>query len=189
MSTEVSRNEPRAGPVNEGMPVAARTDDSKPLTAHLGSDEVWQEIAKASFAVVGYATPAGEPRSSGVVYKSVGRRLYVVVAPDGWKAKHIASSGKVSIVVPVRRGGILSLLFPIPPATISFHATAKVHPAGSMEIGSLSKELASLLPADRRNTGCLIELVPEGEFLTYGIGVSLTDMRHPDLAGARLPVI
>jgi hypothetical protein len=169
-----------------GTPKAA--EESKPLTAHIGNDDVWHEIAKASFAVVSYVTPAGEPRSSGVVYKSVGRRLYMVVAPDGWKAKHIASSGKVSVVVPVRRGAILSLFFPIPPATISFHATAKVHPAGSIEIGSLSKELASLLPADRRNTGCLVELVPEGEFLTYGIGVSLADMRHPELARARLPV-
>src|SRR5947208_1024150 len=75
----------------------------------------------------------GEPRSSGVVYKAVDRRLYIAVAPDSWKARQIAVRRRVSVTVPVRRGGLLSLVLPIPPATISFHATAKVHSPGSPE--------------------------------------------------------
>ena len=130
----------------------------------------------------------GEPRSSGVVYKTVGRRLYVAVAPDSWKAKHVAASGRVAVTVPVRRGGILSLVVPIPPATISFHATAVVHPAGSPQVRSLLKELASLLPAERRASSCLIEILPEGEFLTYAVGVPLRKMRDPAAALARVPV-
>ena len=73
----------------------------------------------------------GSPAPAAVVYKTVGRRLYVAVAPDSWKAKHVAVSGRVAVTVPVRRGGLLSLVAPIPPATVSFHATAIVHPAGS----------------------------------------------------------
>ncbi len=46
-------------------------------------------------------TPAGEPRSSGVVYRTLGRRLYVAVAPDSWKARHVAVDGRVSLTVPV----------------------------------------------------------------------------------------
>jgi len=161
---------------------------SKESVSHLTSEEVWHKIARASFAVIGYVTPTGEPRSSGVVFKSVGRRLYTAVAPDGWKAKHIAASGRVSVVVPVRRGGILSLLFPIPPATVSFHATATVHSAGSIHVAALSRALASMLPTERLDSTCIIELVPEGQFLTYGVGVSLSDMRHPALAHARLTV-
>ena len=99
-------------------------------TARLTSEQVWKKVAAGSFAVLGYVTPRGEPRASGVVYKTIGRRLYVAVAPDSWKARHIAASGKVSVTVPVRRGGILSLLAPIPPATVSFHGTATVYPAG-----------------------------------------------------------
>jgi hypothetical protein len=38
----------------------------------------------------------------------------VVVAPDSWKAKHIALTGKVAMTVPMRRGGLLSLGFPDP---------------------------------------------------------------------------
>ena len=46
--------------------------------ARLSSDRVWHAISKASFGVLGYVTPSGEPRSSGVVFETVGRRLYVV---------------------------------------------------------------------------------------------------------------
>ena len=90
--------------------------------------------------------------------------------------------------MPVRRGGILSLLLPIPPATITFRATATVHPAGSLDVASVSKELAKLVPDDRKETSVIIELAPEGQFLAYGIGVSLMDMRVPSLARASVPV-
>lgn len=156
---------------------------------HATTEQVWHEIERASFAVVGYVTPSGEARSSGVVYKAVGKRLYVAVAPQSWKARHIAASKRVSVTVPVHRGGILALVAPIPPATISFHAAAIVHPAGAVSVESLSKQLESLLPADRRDNAVVIELIPEGRFLTYGVGVSLMDMQKPELAEAVVPVI
>jgi len=112
----------------------------------------------------------------------------VAVAPDSWKAKHVAGSGRVAVTVPVRRGGILSLVAPIPPATISFHGTAIVHPAGSPQVRSLLKELGSLIPAERQASGSIIEIVPEGAFVTYGLGVSLMRMRDPAASQARVPV-
>jgi hypothetical protein len=168
----------RAAPVHDGRPRAAR----------LTSEQVWQQLAKASFAVLSHVTPAGEPRSSGVVYKTVGQRLYIATAPNSWKARHVAASGRVAVTVPVRRGGILSLVAPIPPATISFHATAVVYPAGSAEARSRLRELGSLVPAERRASACLIEVVPEGAFVTYGLGVSLAKLRSPAAARARVPV-
>ncbi len=104
------------------MTVATRPEEAAPPTtveiarSRLTSEQVWQQLDRASFAVIGYVTPAGEPRSSGVVYKTVGKRLYVVVAPESWKARHVATSTHVSMTVLVRRGGILSLVLPIPPA-------------------------------------------------------------------------
>jgi hypothetical protein len=172
----------------EGVTSAVSRDDGQPMGARLTTEQVWHQVAKSSFAVLSHVTPAGEPRSSGVIYQTVGRRLYVAVAPDSWKARHIAASPRVAVTVPVRRGGILSLVAPIPPATVSFHATAIVHPASSVEAGSLSKELASLLPAERRASACIIEVIPQGEFLTYGLGVSLLQMRTPAAARARVPV-
>jgi hypothetical protein len=150
--------------------------------------EVWRAIEKASFAVISYVTPGGEPRSTGVVYASTGRHLYLAVAPDSWKEKHIEANGHVSVTVLVRRGGLMSLLFPIPPATISFHGQATVHPAGWLAESPVEPSLRRLLPVDRRDAARIIEVVPEGEFVTYGIGVSLNGMRDPAIARARVPV-
>jgi len=154
----------------------------------LTSEQVWEAIAKASFAVLSHVTPAGEPRSSGVVYKVAHRRLVAAVAPESWKARHIAADGRVAVTVLVRRGGALSLVLPIPPAAISFHAAAVVHPAGSPEARALLDHLGSLVPAERRASACVLEIAPVGAFRTFGIGVSLRTMLDPPAAQARVPV-
>jgi hypothetical protein len=161
---------------------------SDPGGPTLCCDDVWQAIERASFAVLGHVTASGEPRSSGIVYAVEKRHLYVAVAPDCWKARQIADGGVVSLTVPVRRGGLLSLLVPIPPATISFHAGVVVHPAGSLDRASLPDQLKRLVPEMRQASATLLELVPEGRFLTYGIGVSLNAMRNPLTARAQVPV-
>ncbi len=178
-SAAPSRSTPagRAGP---------RRDNAAAL--HLTSNQVWQALDKASVAVIGHVTPSGRPRTSGVVYKTLGRRLYVAVAPDSWKARHIADSGHVSVTVLVRRGGLLSLVYPIPPATITFHGTAVVHAAGAPEVRPVLDELRPLLPPGSAESSCLIEIAPEGDFLTYGIGVPLMTMRDPSAASAHVPV-
>jgi hypothetical protein len=188
MATRTSHEEASVGTSSEGTTGVVPGDDGRSMGPRLTSEQVWYALAKASFAVLGYVTPSGEPRSSGVVYKTVGRRLCVAVAPDSWKARHLSASGRVAVTVPVRRGGILSLVAPLPPATISFHAAAIVHPAGSPQARSLLKELGSRIPAARQASGCIIEVVPEGEFLTYALGVPLRKMRDPAAAQARVPV-
>lgn len=154
----------------------------------LTSEQVWLAVARASFAVLSHVTPAGEPRSSGVVYKTSGRKLVVAVAPGSWNARHVAADDRVALTVLVRRGGILSLVVPIPPATISFHGTAVVHPAGSPQSRSLLDELGSLVPAERRASACVIEIIPVGAFRTFGLGVSLRTMLNPAADQARAPV-
>jgi Pyridoxamine 5'-phosphate oxidase len=148
---------------------------------------VWRVLEKITFAVISYVTPYGKPRSSRVVCAAARRHLYVVTASDSWKARQISDGDQVSVTVPVRRGGLLSLIAPIPPATVTFQARATVHPAGSVSIESVSKKLAPLLPPERKN-GCLLELAPAGTFLTYGLGVSLRDMMNPAAAMAHVPV-
>jgi Pyridoxamine 5'-phosphate oxidase len=154
----------------------------------LTSEQVWHAIGRASFAVLSHVTPTAEPRSSGVVYKASDHRLVVAVAPGGWKARHIAADGRVAVTVPVRRGGGLSLVAPIPPATISFHGTALVHPAGSPRARSLLRELGSFVPAERQESACVIEITPVGAFRTYGLGVSLRTMLNQAASQARVPV-
>jgi hypothetical protein len=152
------------------------------------TEQVWRAVARASFAVLSYVTPDGAPRSSGIVYATAGRRLFVVVAPDGWKARQITTGARVSVTVPVRRGGLLSLLLPIPPATISFHGRATIHPPGTLRAGALPPQLVRLLPAQRHDAATVIEVEPEGEFLTYGVGVQLMRLQDPAAARGRAPV-
>jgi hypothetical protein len=154
---------------------------------HATTEQVWDEVSKASFAVISYLTPSGEPRSCGVVYGTAGRSLYVVIAPDSWKARHIKDGDRVAVTVPVRVGGLLSFLFPIPPATVSLKARVVVHPIGSLDLRSVSQKLASLQP-EENPAGIVLELVPEGLFLTYGVGVSLADLSKPTVAQAHVPV-
>lgn len=151
-------------------------------------DDVWHALERASFAVLSHVNGAGQPRSSGVVDAVDKRRLYVVVAPTSWKARHIADGGTVSLTVPVRRGGLLSLFIPIPPATISFRARAMVHATASLDWATLPKALKALVPESRQAEATLLELVPEGRFVTYGIGVSLSKMRDPVASRALVPV-
>jgi hypothetical protein len=156
--------------------------------APLKGEEVWREVAAASFAVLAYTTPAGEPRSCGVVCRAVGSRLYVVTSPDSWKARHLAAGGRVAVTVPVRRGGLLTLFLPIPPATISFPGAATLHAPGSEVAHTIAGKMGSMLPAERQASAAIIEIVPEGSFLTYGIGVPLAKLRDPSTALARVPV-
>ena len=158
------------------------------VAARLTTDEVWNAIAGASFAVVSHVTPGGEPRSSGVVYAAEDRRLYVAVAADSWKARQIPGTGRVAVTVLVRRGGLLALLFPIPPACISFQGAATVYPPGPLADRPVPKQLSALLPAERQAQSRILEIVPEGHFLTYGVGVSLMRMRNPAASRARVPV-
>lgn len=171
-----------------GSPPAAPAARERATTApRLSSDQVWRALEKASVAVLGHVTTSGQPRTSCIVYMAANRHLYVAVAPDSWKARHIATGDQVSLTVLVRRGGLLSLVFPIPPATITFHATATVHAAGVPEARPILAGLKRLLPPDRTASSCLIEIAPEGEFLTYGIAVPLMTMRDPAAARARVP--
>jgi hypothetical protein len=164
------------------------TQRSRVDSTRLSGQEVWRELAKTSFLVISCVTPAGEPRSAGVVYTVIGQKLYVVTGPDSWKARHIAADGRVAVTVPVRRGGVLSLLAPIPPTTISFHGTAVVRPPDSPAVRPVLEQLGSLLPKERGDSVAILEIIPQGAFATYGVGVSLARMRDADAARARVPV-
>ena len=164
--------------------------DSHASTAsapRLTASDVWKSLGKHSFAVMSHVTASGEPRSSGVIYGTDGGRLLVVVAASSWKARTITDGQVVAVTVPARRGGLLAMLFPIPPAAISFRARAKVGEPCVLDLKTLPPKLARLLPPSEAES-CVIELTPEGHFLTYGIGVSLMTMRDPEAATARVPV-
>lgn len=75
--TMTDRNDTRARSASEDVTRTAKEDEGVTAVSRLTCEQVWGEVAKASFAVLGYVSPSGEPRSSGVVYTTVGGRLYV----------------------------------------------------------------------------------------------------------------
>lgn len=172
------------------MSAPDRTGTARPADAsgpQLTADQVWRALTRASFAVLSHVTPAGRPRSSGVLYTTDDHRLYVVVAEDSWKARHIAANGEVAVTVPVRRGGIIALLAPIPPATISFPARAVVRPAAVLHGSPALAKLAEAIPAERRDSCVVLEITPVGHYVTYGLGIPLLRMRDTVRARARIP--
>jgi len=166
------------------MTISTQPNDSA-AGLRLTAQDVWRAVSRASFAVLSHLTPAGLPRSSGVVYAVDGDRMLVVVARDSWKARHIGTDGRVAVTVPIRRGGLLSLLMPIPPATVSFPAVATLH---SGEALRRIPALAKLVPPQRLASCAVVDLRPAGHYVTYGVGVPLLHMRDPVRARARIPV-
>jgi hypothetical protein len=155
----------------------------RPAGPRLSAQQVWSAVARSSFAVISHVTPARAPRSSGVVYTVSGGSMYVAVAPDSWEARHIGADGMVAVTVPIRRGGPLSLIFPIPPATISFAGVAALHPADML---TGAPGLARLVPSSRLANCTIVEIRPISHFMTYGLAVPLWQMRDPARARARI---
>ena len=172
----------RVAPVRGASPAPDRA-----TAAHASTEQVWAEVAKASFAIVSYVTPAGEPRSSGIVYATEGRHLYLAVAPDGWKARQISGrpAGGGDRTGPAGRLAVAAYAHPT--GDHQLPRASDRAPGGFARCRFVPKKLQSLLPTDRR-AATVLELVPEGTFLTYGIGVSLMAMRDPVAALTHVPM-
>jgi len=155
-----------------------------PITSAL----VWKEIEKRSFAVLSYVNPKGRARSSGIVYVPIDRVLYVRVAKDSWKAKHIRRNPHVALNVPIPKRVPFMPWIDIPDATIALSGTARVLSMGEVEPKLLDALLERMFEHANNDENCIIEIRPTGHFATYGVGVSLLDMRDPEKARGRTPV-
>lgn len=156
-----------------------------PITKEL----VWAEIDKRHFAVLSYVTPGSEARSAGIVYVTRNRKLYMRVAADSWKAKHIRLNPNVAVNVTIPKSVPLMTWIKIPQATIAFKGKARVIAANDADEGIL-KALGTATAHDGPSLAelCIVEVAPGGHFMTYGVGVSLLDMREPEKARGRVAV-
>lgn len=159
------------------------------MTVELTSDQVWEEIEKQLFAVLGMVNASNEARTVGIVYVVRDRRLYIGTDKDAWKVRYVAQNPHVSLTVPVHKSIPLMPWMKIPAATITFSGEAKV-----LEVAETSPEILEALfrgitiDEEFRADSRVIEVVPIKAFLTYGIGVSLMQMRDTELARGRVPV-
>jgi hypothetical protein len=72
-----------------GLPSASPARD-RATASRASTEQVWAEVGKSPFAIVSYVAPAGEPRSSGIVYAAEGRHLFLAVAPAAERDRSIS---------------------------------------------------------------------------------------------------
>lgn len=155
----------------------------------LTTEQVWRTIARQPFVVVAMVNRRGEGRSAGVSLAVHDDALWFASQDTAWKTKHLRHQPEVSVTVPVRRGGVLALVAPIPPAVVTCNATAHVLPAADAPEPVRRKVLRGLKLTDDALAGTvMVRLVPHGDFVTYGIGVSLLGMLDTENARGRVPV-
>lgn len=159
------------------------------MSTKLTTEQVWQEIDQNLFAVIGMVTPEGEARTVGVVYVVEGHKLYIVTQKAAWKTKHIAHNPHVSLTIPVSKRLPFMPWVKIPAATITFSGLARVLEPSNMSAALLRRLYRGMVKdASVIAASCVIEVVPQKEFVTYGVGTSLMQMRSPEKARGRVAV-
>lgn len=155
------------------------------MTRQLTTDRVWKAIAGASFGVLGMVTARGESRTVGIIYVVHNFKLYIGAEPTQWKVRHIERNPHVSLTVAIPRRVPLLPWIKVPATTITFSGMARV-----VQRDELSADLLQKLyrHEEGRNGWCAIEVTPEKDFITYGVGVSVLDMRFPERSRGRAPV-
>ncbi len=159
------------------------------MPASITTDQVWREVEKGLFAVLGTVTAKAEARTVGIVYLVRDRHLYIASDRSTWKTKHIEKNPNVSLTVTIPKRIPFMPWIRIPAATITFQGEATVH--GIDEVSAdIFKALVRGLEFDQEGASspCIIRVKPKGHFVTYGIGVSLMTMRKPQAASGRAPV-
>ncbi len=157
--------------------------------ATITTDQVWEEIEKNIFAVLGMVTAQQEARTVGIVYATHKRMLYISSVKEAWKVKHVAANPHVSMTVTIPKNIPLMPWIKIPAATITFQGTAQV-----LGIDEVSDEVLNVtfrgmeMSEELRAKTAVIAVQPKGQFVTYGVGVSLQQMRDTQLARGRVAV-
>ena len=153
------------------------------------SELVWQALQKELFAVLGMVTAKGEARTVGIVYTSHEHKLYIASKKETWKVRHIRQNPSVSMTVTIPKRVPFLPWIKIPSATITFSGQAAVLNPEHVDPSVLQSLLRGLATnAEMLATMCVIEVQPVGDFITYGVGIPLLTMRHPDKARGRVPV-
>lgn len=159
------------------------------MTEQLTSEQVWKELKKELFAVLGMVTARGEARTVGIVYVVHNKKLYIATGRDTWKARHVGGNPHVSITVTIPKRIALMPWIKIPAATISFSGVGTVLEAEKVEPDILHALLRGLeTDTEMLRTMGVIKIEPVGDFITYGVGIPLMTMRHPEKARGRAPV-
>jgi len=159
------------------------------MTQPLTSEQVWDELKKELFAVLGMVTAKGEARTVGIVYTVYGRKIYIATGKNSWKAQHTQNNPNVSLTVPIAKRIPFLPWIKIPAATITFSGKATVLAPQDVSADVLHALLRGLVEDQERMASMsIIAVEPVAEFITYGVGMPMMQMRDPEKARSRVPV-
>ncbi|GAA4379451.1 pyridoxamine 5'-phosphate oxidase family protein [Agromyces bauzanensis] len=154
------------------------------------NEDVWQAIAEENFLVIGMVSGRGEARTAGVMHHVHDGVIWFTTNDREWKARHIAANPAVSVTVPIAKRVPFVPWVKIPAATITFQGVAETMPAADLPGDVRRALLHGLEVTDGGERGALIAIAvrPTGDFVTYGVGVSVLGMRDTEGARGRVPV-
>jgi hypothetical protein len=164
------------------MTTSQQPSDDTTAQFHPDPDKVRSAIAKRSYCVLSTTSEQGRPHAAGVLYALAGDTLWVSTDRDSRKARNVAASGRVGVVIPVRR-------VPVgPPSCVQFQATATVVPLHDPDVraevaaGNL-KAITGHGELDLPE-GCFLRIDLPRRVVTYGLGMSLVKLMREPLAAA-----
>jgi len=159
------------------------------MVLRLESSEVWKVMEKQIFGVLGMVNAKGEARTVGIVYHARDKKVFIATDKETWKTRHVQGNPHVSMTMVIPKRIPFLPFIKIPSATITFSGVAEVMPAEDAAEDVRRALLRGLADDDELvKTMCIIEVEPQGDFITYGIGVPLMSMRYPEKARGRAPV-
>ena len=139
--------------------------------------------------MVGAAFEPGEARSAGIVYVVDDRTFYISTETDTWKARHIKANSNVSLTITIPKRIPFMPFVKIPAAVATCQGTAAVLGVDDVDGPIVERLYRGLEVTDEmRAKTCVIKVTPRGDFVTYGVGVSLMTMRKPEESAGRAPV-
>lgn len=154
--------------------------------AEVTSAQVWALLERQVFAVVGLVNARGEGRTVGIVPAVRDGEIWFLTRADEAKVRHARRNPGVSVTFPVQRSVPLMPWIRIPAATVTCSGTATVVEREDVPAPVWQALTRGLEVGPEAHVG--VRILPHGDFVTYGVGVSLLGMRDTVRARGRAPV-
>ena len=108
------------------------------------------------------------------VYASDGHIIYLISGKNTQKIRNISKNKKVGVTIPFYKNYLHRMISMVPPAAISFRATAEILDIGDIEASALYRKVLNFdLPEGHEDDNVWIRLTPCRVVTCYGVGVSL----------------
>lgn len=150
--------------------------------------QIWAELGKQVFAVVGMVSARGHGRTVGIVPTVQDGELWFLSTDGEWKIRHLRANPEISVTVPIAKRVPFMPFIRIPAATITFAGTAAVLAREEVPAEVWHRLTRGLEVQDGPAAHVGVRITPHGDFVTYGVGTSLLGMRDTAAARGRAPV-